>query len=459
MRCKFVRTPLTEKSVELIQFPEFLKNNAYQRVENLAACNYRAMSVIEKNWQTTKRTIRERSEHMFNNDLSVSDVKFVARGPNGESESKQVIPAHKFVLSISSPVFEAMFYGELAETTDSIDLPDCEYDSLLELFRYMYSDEVILSGSNVMGVLYLAKKYMVPSLTDKCTEYLQEILDPSNVFSILPSAQKYEEKNLVDRCWKVIDKQTEEAVKSHEFATIERSLLEAVVVRDTLSIKEVNLFKAVNLWATNECGRQGLTTDGENKRIILGESIVKGIRFPAMKEDEFANIVLDSEILTPKEVIAFFKYYNSALNSPLEFLETVRSGFRADNIHRCGRFQSLCRSSWPYRSGQADSINFTVDKDIMLQGLRLFGSENNNYTVKLTIKRKQTGTLLTLASKTGVFPSKQLQYSSGYYYGFEILFDFKLNASRTLSTKSKLLYLGESLGMEVAASAVLLNLV
>ena len=70
--------------------------------------------MIKKNWQTTKPTIRERSMHMFNNDL-FSDVKFVVRGGrNGESESKQVIPAHKFVLSISSPVFEAMFYGELA---------------------------------------------------------------------------------------------------------------------------------------------------------------------------------------------------------------------------------------------------------------------------------------------------------------------------------------------------------
>ncbi len=51
-----------------------------------------------------------------------------------------MIPAHKFVLSISSPVFEAMFYGDLAKTGDSIELPDCEYESLLELFRYMYSD-------------------------------------------------------------------------------------------------------------------------------------------------------------------------------------------------------------------------------------------------------------------------------------------------------------------------------
>ena len=284
------------------------------------------MSENEKNWQTNKLTIGERIMHMFNNDL-FSDVKFVVRGgPNGESESKQVILAHKFVLSISSPVFEAMFYGELAETTDSIELPDCEYDSLLELFRYMYSDEVILSESNVMEVLYLAKKYMVPSLADKCTEYLKKNLNPSNVFSILPSAEKYEEKKLVDRCWRVIDKQTEKAVKSDGFATIERSLLEAVVVRDTLSIKEINLFKAVSVWAANECERQGLITDGENKRRILGESIVKGICFPVMTQDEFANSVLDSNILTPEEVIAFFKYYSSALNFPLEFSESVRSG-------------------------------------------------------------------------------------------------------------------------------------
>ena len=71
---------------------------------------------------------------MFDNDL-FSDVKFVVAKAVGERESKHVVSAHKLVLSISSPVFEAMFYGELAETGDTIELPDCEYDSLLELFR------------------------------------------------------------------------------------------------------------------------------------------------------------------------------------------------------------------------------------------------------------------------------------------------------------------------------------
>ena len=178
---------------------------------------------------------------MLNNEL-FSDVKFVVRKSDSESESKQVIPAHKFVLSIGSPVFEAMFYGALAETRDSIELPDCEYESLLELFRYVYSDEANLSGSNVMGVLYLAKKYMVPSLADKCTEYLQtDLFVPSNVFSILLPALKYEENNLVDRCWELIDKQTEAVAKSDGFATLERPLLEALVERNTLDIAEVEI--------------------------------------------------------------------------------------------------------------------------------------------------------------------------------------------------------------------------
>ena len=258
-----------------------------------------------------------------------------------------MIPAHKFVLSIGSPVFEAMFYGELAEPRDSIELPDCEYESLLELFRYMYSDEVNLSGSNVMGVLYLAKKYIVPSLAEKCTEYLQNNLDPSNVFSILPTAEKYEEKELLDRCWKVVDKETKAAVKSDGFATIERSLLEAVVSRDSLTIQEFDLFKVVDQWATKECEKQGLAANVKLKRRILGEEIIKAIRFPVMKEKEFASVVLDAKILSPDEITLFFKLFNSVLAAPMGFSESRWSGVPAVR-HRCGRFVSVNETGWSY---------------------------------------------------------------------------------------------------------------
>ena len=146
-------------------------------------------------------------------------MKFVVPVSTSESDSKKVIPAHKFVLAISSPEFFAMFYGQMAETKDSIDLPDCEYESLLELFRFLYSEKVNLSESNVMQVLYLANKYMVPSLFDKCTEYLCDNLTTSNVFCILTHAQKFGGKSLEDRCWEVIERRTEEAATSDEFVS------------------------------------------------------------------------------------------------------------------------------------------------------------------------------------------------------------------------------------------------
>ena len=379
---------------------------------------------VQENWQTKRPTIRERTKFMLNNDL-FSDVKFVVRKSDGESGSKQVIPAHKFVLSIGSPVFEAMFYGELAETRDSIELPDCEYESLLELFRYMYSDEVNLSGSNVLGVLYLAKKYMVPSLADKCTEYLQNCLDPSNVFNILPTAEKYEEKELVDRCWKVVEKETKTAVKSDGFATIERSLLEAVVSRDTLTIQEIDLFKAADQWAIKECEKQGLAVNGEQKRRILGETIIKAIRFPVMKEKEFATVVLDAKILSPDEITLFFKFFNSALTTPVGFSEKRRSAVPA---HRCGRFVSVNERDWSY-GGAKDFLNFSVDKDIMLHGLCLFGSENNDYEVILKIKDCSDNS--TVVSKAGTFSSHLMQYKSSSYYGFEVLFDSVVDLKKT----------------------------
>ena len=361
-------------------------------------------------------------------------MKFVVRRSDGESESKQVIPAHKFVLSIGSPVFEAMFYGELAETRDSIELPDCEYESLLELFRYMYSDEANLSGSNVMGVLYLAKKYMVPSLAENCTNYLQDHLDPSNVFNILPSAQKYDEVNLVDRCWKLIDQQTNAVVKSDGFATIERSLLEVIVARDTLLIAEIELFKAVELWATKECQRQGLVeADGKDKRRILGEQIVKGMRFPTMKLEDFASVVLDSRILMTEEIVEIVKYLSSVLTSTVGFSETKRCG--SLSVQRCCRFNSVyewCFLPRPY----FHCINFSVNKDILLHGVCIFGIENSTINVDLEVEESAR----KLVSKSGQFSSALYTLELFSYYGFTVMFDapivIKKNAVYHLQAKT-----------------------
>ena len=374
------------------------------------------MTVVEANWQLKRSTIVARTTFIFNNQL-LSDVEFVVAASTVKSKSKKVIPAHKFVLAISSPVFYAMFYGQMAETKDSIELPDCAYESLLEMFRFMYSDEVNLSGSNVMQVLYLANKYMVPSLAEKCTEYLRENLKAYNVFCILPHAQKFEDKDLEARCWEVIEKQTEEAVTSDEFVTLERSLVESVVKRERLNVKEVELFKAVDRWATKESERQGKTPEGDVKRRILGEEIVKEIRFPLISQKEFASVVFDSYILSFQEVGNMMKHYNNVLSTPLPYKQIPRSTY----IRGCSRFKNIDSpgGSWNYIASNPDRIYFTVSKPVMLHGVQHFGSQCGEYTVSTEVKDSTDGSILV--KQSGSYPSEKANTDS--YYSFDVHFD------------------------------------
>ena len=162
----------------------------------------------------------ERGIFMFKNDL-LSDVGPVVRSSSDDSDakkSKMAILAHKFVWSICSPVFLAMFNGAVSETSDY--LPYCEYEGVLKMLRYMYSGEVELKESNVMQVLYVAKKYILPSLAEECIDILIRNLDVGNGLSLLSHAEQSDnEKCLVDRCWELIDRETEEAVKSTSTST------------------------------------------------------------------------------------------------------------------------------------------------------------------------------------------------------------------------------------------------
>ncbi|KAL9955310.1 hypothetical protein ACROYT_G036616 [Oculina patagonica] len=295
---------------------------------------------------------KQRSKLLFNND-TLSDVKFIVRasqhGENDTKQSKIAIPAHKFVLSIWSPVFFRMFCGEMAENGEQIELPDCEYDGIFELLRYFYTDEVCLNGNNVMQVLYVAEKYMVPCLAKECVKFLKTNVDSSNVFCVLKHAQQYENEDLLGLCC--------------------NSLKEV-----RLKSKKFELFKAVDRWSANECEKLNLAADGPVKRQILGDQIFKNIRFPAMKQSDFMEVVLDSKMLTEEEASNIMNQLSCNLTSPSGLLQTERS-----SCLRCCRSKATLDNkprSFAMRNGLDCShfIEITVDRDIILYGVGMFGN-------------------------------------------------------------------------------------
>ena len=200
----------------------------------------------------------------------MADVNFLVAEKGGKRESKIAVPCHKLVLGLSSPVFFAMSYGELTETGEFIDLRDCDSEGFLELLRYIYRDEAKLTGSCVMQVLYLANKYIIPSLTELCRRFLEKNITPQNVLDVLPQVTEMDETHLTSVCWNVVDSYTEKVLESASSSLLDDAdLLSSMLARDSLTINEAKIFQAINCWAEDNCRKQGIEASGKNKRDVI----------------------------------------------------------------------------------------------------------------------------------------------------------------------------------------------
>ncbi|EDO48678.1 predicted protein, partial [Nematostella vectensis] len=255
-------------------------------------------------------SLRERNKHMFNNEL-FSDVRFLV----GRS-AKQSIPAHKYIMSISSPVFSSMFFafGALqAEqlTREQIEISECEPAAFLELLRYLYYDEVQLTTITAPEVLYLARKYLIPHLADICTDFLVTNLTVDNSLTVLDQCCMLGVgKGLEKQCWDIVDKRAENIADDVTFVEIDHGTLTAFLCRDTLVAKETTLFNAAVRWAGKECQRLKLPLTAEARRQVLGDTFYS-IRFPLMSMKDFTDQVARSGYLTYEEVANMYIGFNS----------------------------------------------------------------------------------------------------------------------------------------------------
>lgn len=225
---------------------------------------------------------------------SLSDVTFlVALKPtpltdslnNTEDDDNQFerIPAHKLILSISSAVFKTMFFGTGSQmetnitatnknesSTTVIRIPDVDAATFKAMLRYIYTDDLDSIGPDlVMGLLYCAKKYAVTSLERKCVEFLNCNLRADNSFMLLEQALMFDEAELVEACECVIDKSGDEAFTADGFLECSSATLVRVIKRDSLAIREFNLFMHLLRWSEAKCSRQSNSPiDRTSKRFV-----------------------------------------------------------------------------------------------------------------------------------------------------------------------------------------------
>ena len=86
---------------------------------------------VERGWQVGK-SLPDRMYHMLVDQIDC-DVTFVFPGATATAE----IHAHKLVLKAGSPVFEAMFSGNFAESSRAVEIVDIQPEVFREILRYV----------------------------------------------------------------------------------------------------------------------------------------------------------------------------------------------------------------------------------------------------------------------------------------------------------------------------------
>lgn len=89
------------------------------------------------------------------------------------TKNKKKIKAHNFILS-RSKVFDAMLnkHDTKEAQNSTIEIIDIDYDVLVEMIRYMYTDEIPKLELMACKLLLAADKYDLPGLGNECGSFL-----------------------------------------------------------------------------------------------------------------------------------------------------------------------------------------------------------------------------------------------------------------------------------------------
>ena len=137
---------------------------------------------MEKQEDTGERSV-------FSQPWNGSDVVLVV-------EEKE-FHVHRYILSLQSPVFKAMFNGNFRDAKqDKIELEDDKYEAMLEFLKLLYpatmfdEDNLNINDKNILRILEVADKYAAINVIKQCMKETERIR-PINTMRLLPYAARH----------------------------------------------------------------------------------------------------------------------------------------------------------------------------------------------------------------------------------------------------------------------------
>lgn len=198
------------------------------------------------------------------------------------------IPAHKLILACSSPVFELMFFGQMAAS--EVELPDIDPEDFKKMLEYVYTDYVdIGTVQSAWSLIYISQKYFLNDLLEVCVEFVKINLTVSNLLISYEYGQLYNHQELVKLCWQDILRYTKGILFNSDYH-MKETTLSNILCQTDINASVSDLIVIAVKWAAEECTLCDKETSFENIWYTLSENkLLKYLNFKMFDVSDYCQ--------------------------------------------------------------------------------------------------------------------------------------------------------------------------
>lgn len=281
----------------------------------------------------TAQKSRPAFRHFIDFDASLdsgrlTDVEFKVRTDVFPDVRERKFRAHKLLLALRSEVFDAMFFGHLAEQ-GVVDVPDVHPDGFDVMLRYLYSGCARINC--VLDALHAraaARKYLVEPLVEGCSNYIHEHLSPANLCSYLDYYAVTGEPNMdefvpeIMRSWPLLAPIPVLSFKDLEHA---QEYTVHYILENVRYVPEMVMAELALRWAQEQCVRSRGTGSPLQLKAVIRPFFPK-LRFLTMTTEDFIRGPVTWGIMDDDEALCVLRNIVSkgALPLPPGFCESTQ---------------------------------------------------------------------------------------------------------------------------------------
>ena len=183
------------------------------------------------------------------------------------------INAHKVILAVCSPYFNAMFSGDMMESQQGVvHIKDFNPQAVESLIEFCYNSSISIDMSNVQHLLPAASLFQMNGVLGACCTFLAGQLHPSNCLGIRRFADVHSCRSLLRKSNMFMQQRFPEIVLHEEFLELPQEEVQAIISDSSLNVRgEEQVYEATLAWVRYQ----------DNRKEHIAE-LLKCVRMPLM---------------------------------------------------------------------------------------------------------------------------------------------------------------------------------